>query len=597
MEYLDELVSLQNEVQTIITKDGKLGSKARTLKNDISTAITNQITGDSPVTLDSYDILRARKVCIDKNSITYSQPNPKGTYYDLTIYNDGSDDYYPYVFGKTLDHNATTGFVKKVDVDKIITAVKMNTQENLEAIPRHSLATRKLEGVPTVNSTINEGKQNFEINFDASDVTIDSERHMFEMMEVYAMQILRDTPFINWDSDATVGNLVSYLNAYSSSAISAPKIGGVITRKSLLRGFAPDETVGPYVSQFLVHPYSWGNLPVIQKYYQENNANSQLSMTNWLAVQQGVTNENIADVTSTLKYIYNPRILGSIVHRDALYQFYYGAALLGNISNIEVAGYDNSSINSSIWTDGDKPSILQCLAEVTEGALRVAWCQKFGQALKIRPEVLAQRITLAYNNGGLRSAVPKLNTIYTNAQIGQDILDLVNTQNQSNGGEALGGNNYYLNVIYNEGSPTHPSLPAGHACVAGACATVLKSMVKTHESGSKIAWVDNGRTALQPSADGDSTTAYSDGDASSMTIVGELNKLASNIALGRDFAGVHYRADGTKGMLSGEEYAISFLQHKIKEYGAHDNGMFDGFDLEKFDGTYIKITADSVTNL
>ena len=82
-----------------------------------------------------------------------------------------------------------------------------------------------------------------------------------------------------------------------------------------------------------------------------------------------------------------------------------------------------------------------------------------------------------------------------------------------------------------------------------------------------------------------------------MTIVGEINKLASNVSLGRDFAGVHYRLDGTGGMLSGEEYAISFLQDKIKEYGSYANGTFTHFDLDKFDGSRIRIYADRIENV
>jgi hypothetical protein len=33
-----------------------------------------------------------------------------------------------------------------------------------------------------------------------------------------------------------------------------------------------------------------------------------------------------------------------------------------------------------------------------------------------------------------------------------------------------------------------------------------------------------------------------------LTVGNELNKLASNIALGRDAAGVHYRSDGVQGI-------------------------------------------------
>ena len=45
-----------------------------------------------------------------------------------------------------------------------------------------------------------------------------------------------------------------------------------------------------------------------------------------------------------------------------------------------------------------------------------------------------------------------------------------------------------------------------------------------------------------------------------MTVGGELNKLAANIAMGRNFAGIHYRADADHGMRLGERVAIACLQ-------------------------------------
>lgn len=38
-----------------------------------------------------------------------------------------------------------------------------------------------------------------------------------------------------------------------------------------------------------------------------------------------------------------------------------------------------------------------------------------------------------------------------------------------------------LNVLFPEGS-THPSFPAGHACVAGAMITDIKATIVTHDS-------------------------------------------------------------------------------------------------------------------
>ena len=593
MDNLNELYDLQVRAEAVVQSNNQVSGNSRIIRSNIVKAQTNQISGVSTLTLDVYNGL-ARRVDSAEVGQQHIRPNAIGAHYDLTVYNDGSTDYYPYMFGKTLDHSVSGGFITKADGDLLIEAIKMNTQEKLQAIPMHSASTRKLEGVPVCNSKNNQGKQQYFYPFTA--YGIDSNEHMFEMMEVYAMQIVRDIPFIDWDTDGTVGSVLTPLNAYGSS-ITGPTVTGSITRQTLLRGFAAEETVGPYVSQFLLHSYTYGNLGVTQKYMMENDSHSMLSVTGWMGVQQGVTGANIGDVGPTEKFVYSPRMLGSIVHRDPLYQFYYNAALISNAS-MNAVGYDNSSINSSEWMDGGPPAVLAHLSEVCGGALRVAWYNKYGQTLRLRPEVLAQRITVAHNNSVLRSAVPKLNTIKTNSDTGAALLTLVNADNISNSGEALGGKNYYLDVIYQEGSPTHPSLPAGHATVAGAAVTVLKAMLVTHETnGSRKPWVAAGRTALIADATGDNLISYSGGDASSMTIVGELNKLASNVSLGRDFAGVHFREDGTNGMLVGEEYAISFLQSKIAEYGAQANGMFGGFDLEKFDGTRVLITKDAVTNI
>ena len=80
-----------------------------------------------------------------------------------------------------------------------------------------------------------------------------------------------------------------------------------------------------------------------------------------------------------------------------------------------------------------------------------------------------------------------------------------------------------------------------------------------------------------------------------MTIIGELNKLGSNVTLGRDFAGVHYRCDGDCGIKLGEDYAITYLIDVAKEYHESQNGQFKGWLLEKYDGSRVKITSTGAT--
>ncbi|MBK8315807.1 MAG: hypothetical protein IPL01_18065 [Acidobacteria bacterium] len=62
---------------------------------------------------------------------------------------------------------------------------------------------------------------------------------------------------------------------------------------------------------------------------------------------------------------------------------------------------------------------------------------------------------------------------------------------------------------------------------------------------------------------------------------GELNKLASNVAIGRNIAGVPWRSDATESLKLGEAIAISILTAEKACY----NERFEGFTLTKFDGS------------
>ena len=130
-----------------------------------------------------------------------------------------------------------------------------------------------------------------------------------------------------------------------------------------------------------------------------------------------------------------------------------------------------------------------------------------------------------------------------------------------------------LPLQYPEGSPGHPTYPAGHAVVAGAAVTILKAFFDEST-------VITSLFSVEHSEDGDSLVAYS-GSTTGMTVGTDLNKLAANIAIGRDLAGVHFRADGDYGMALGEKVAIQYL----KDLKAAYNEDFAGWNLTKFDGT------------
>ncbi len=132
---------------------------------------------------------------------------------------------------------------------------------------------------------------------------------------------------------------------------------------------------------------------------------------------------------------------------------------------------------------------------------------------------------------------------------------------------------YLLPQAFPEGSPLHPSYPAGHAAIAGACTTILKAFFNESFILPE---------PVQASADGLMLIPYT---GPALTLGGELNKLASNVSLGRDTAGLHYRSDGIEGMRFGETVALNLMRDLTTTLPEE----FDGFSLTTFDGRPVRI--------
>ena len=156
--------------------------------------------------------------------------------------------------------------------------------------------------------------------------------------------------------------------------------------------------------------------------------------------------------------------------------------------------------------------------------------------------------------------------------INHEILDSLQTGGLS--GHFPNAGTFLLPQVFPEGAPTHPAYGAGHATVAGACTTILK------------AWFDESFVlpgpVLVPNADG--TALVNAAQQVDLTVGGELNKLAANISIGRNAAGVHWRSDYTDSVRLGEEIAIRLLQEQKPTYNEDHH-----FTLTKFDGTAMTI--------
>jgi hypothetical protein len=121
-----------------------------------------------------------------------------------------------------------------------------------------------------------------------------------------------------------------------------------------------------------------------------------------------------------------------------------------------------------------------------------------------------------------------------------------------------------------------PPYTEGHGVIAGACVTALKAFFnESFVLSNPVVASDNGQTLLP----------YTGADAGQIPVGGELNKLANNVALGRDMAGVHWRSDAEQALLLGEAVTISVLRDQRSTY----NEPFNGFTFTKFDGSAITV--------
>jgi hypothetical protein len=186
---------------------------------------------------------------------------------------------------------------------------------------------------------------------------------------------------------------------------------------------------------------------------------------------------------------------------------------------------------------------LTTLGAVSRAALQSAWVEKWARQRRLRPEVFGLRVDQV-DTGDEQwpidaQCLPANNPV--TAQIKAD------------------NSNALLPLAYPEGSPTHPSYPAGHAALAGANCTVLKAFF----DGSQIFGQGKLPAPVQSSTDGQTLLPFV---GPSLTLNGEINKLASNVAIARNIAGVHYRSDGDQGILLGERVAVQFLRDQATTY-------------------------------
>ena len=466
---------------------------------------------------------------------------------------------------------------------------------------------------------------------------------ILEMAEVYELAVLRDLPLNNFETGRATPtltdsiqrlNALSYINNQTGRPRKVDSSTGQLDVQTVFRGSSPGVDIGPYLSQFLLIGttdrnmggnvneglITYGVLQIDQKVpIAEPGINYMTNMTDYVMVQRGLKPDletyganNGAPVTAPARpprrFISTPRDLATYVHYDELYEAYLNACiiLLGMKTPFDPAFDHLSGVGAAAGNGATRrnaggfalfggPHVLTLVTEVATRALKAVRFQKFNNHIRLRPEALAARIELVRIAGGL-TVPPELM-----ADVGALRQALIDNGTLNAVAMDLGTGNNFLPMAFPEGSPMHPAYGAGHATVAGACVTMLKAFFDT--SAVLVETPSGG--VFKRYANGDNAIAYRAPDLPSpntgegaptgnlvpytpsqfLTLEGELNKLAANISIGRNMAGVHYFTDYYDSLRMGEEIALGILEEQALTY------LTDPFVLSvpTFDGDVVRI--------
>ena len=464
-----------------------------------------------------------------------------------------------------------------------------------------------------------------------------SETTAAEMTELQWMAILRDVPFVEFDTNAQVTAAIGDIRSQYQRALNAHNPGGLelgvdlpkdaagkldVAPRSVFRCGLKEEDVGPIVSQFFLHDIGYGAQFIHQQVRGYARGLDFLTdYDSWLHAQNtgldaaghGYAKDN--DFVSAapegdmalarpgpLRHLATMRDVARFVNKDALHQAYFNAALQCLNWNIPFDagnpyGVGNPSgaykRQAAFGTFGG-PDLLTRVSEVAGRALAVVWRQKWEVHRRLRPEAYGGLMQMQYFGlaDGAGHVVKRPYGLPAMA------FDSVAAQQM----RQIGHKNLFLPIAFTAGSPPHPSYGAGHATVAGACVTVLKAWL---QEDMKIADLFGSGAARHPANDAPLRISvadaygqlvdYREADAGEMTVGGELNKLACNVAMGRSMGGVHWRSDNTRSLRLGEKIAVELLRSESEDYAeVFPDGTKPSWSFTSFNGNPVKIQAGVV---
>jgi membrane-associated phospholipid phosphatase len=381
-----------------------------------------------------------------------------------------------------------------------------------------------------------------------------------QALELYWMALLRDVPLWDYARSSLVRDALAELRKTKLNADATPE--------TLFRLNSPGERSGHYLSQFLWMTIPYGAHITYQKYRTIHRGVEFVTQREEYArIANGEWPAGIANHYADDFYLRTGRDLGEYVHWDFSYQAYIDAAsiIIGNPhrpreSLARTNPYKTSRSMNGFVSFG-AAFAHNAMGAVSDYAMRACWYEKWIRHRVLRPEaygVLVDRVAR-----GERAQSVGIHPMIAQSEAVKRVREKF--------GSAL------LPQAYPEASPAHPAYPSGHAAIAGACVTVLKALF---DEKREI------RFPIQPTRDGKDWEDL-DRTLPRPTVGGELNKLAANIAVGRNIAGIHWRSDAVEGLRLGESVALAWLRAERVKSVEGKQGWLQGFEITDFAGKVV----------
>lgn len=451
--------------------------------------------------------------------------------------------------------------------------------------------TRKLAGVFGTLAINTTGVAAQQVTIPAAPALASAEKAA-EGVESYWQSLLRDVPFSEYRSDTTNELVLAAAKELDGlSGYTGPRnADGRVTPEVLFRGSAryvdtsdpsgrTARTItpagvldGPYISQFILQdiPYGAQYIPATLRVQLPGKDNDFLAnYDEWLANQNGAAATRKIQFDPVRRYLAYGRDLAEYAHGGAP-SFWGASQILGTAVSTDplIVGGINAAFSPT-------NPYLKAITKVSSGSgsFNLAYVQSFlplATSREIRANYWAKwfvhRVPRPEAYGGL---------IHQKLVNGADYPihdDVLSSEAADRSFQKFG--THLISSAYPEGAPNHSSYPGGASSNAAINATILKAFFdESFVIPNPVQPDPNDPTKLIPYV------------GPPLTVGGELNKLATNIGLGRNWAGIHWRSDAAASLPQAEEIAIGLLRDERNVY----REPFEGFKFTRFDGTTVEI--------